>query len=162
MAVTTDQMYQVFQSIDASLKALTAHFGAGKPAQLAAGSSVPLVASDSDLDGKWGDEVVKFDPRDWSGDNFAHGPMSACPEAYLLLYAQAYDYFAERDDASGEKDAKGKPKSFYAKRTASRARGWAARKRNGWVPPETDTATSFPSDGFPSNSAPLTDDDVPF
>lgn len=156
MAVTTDQMYDVFQSIDASLKALVTHFGAlrvpinghvpaSKPAY-----DVPDIAPDRDLDGKWGNPAIRAkDPRDWTGDSQLGKPMSECPIAYLDLVAERLDYFA-----GNEPDDK---KRKYNLLDASRARGWAKRLREGWQPPPVDEASAFPSD------APMVDDEsIPF
>lgn len=38
-------------------------------------------------------------------------------------------------------------KSVYDKRSARRARGWAARKRNGWAPPASAQPESNPFGG---------------
>ncbi len=81
-----------------------------------------------DLDSQHGDPVVKAkDPRDWAGDSMQARKFSECPPEYLDLLAARYDYFAER-----EADAK---KKKYNQLDAARARGWAARLRNGWTPP---------------------------
>lgn len=81
-----------------------------------------------DLDSQHGDPVVKAkDPRDWAGDSMQARKFSECPPEYLDLLAARYDYFAER-----EADAK---KKKYNQLDAARARGWAARLRNGWTAP---------------------------
>jgi len=158
MAVTTDQMYQVFQSIDASLKLLVAHFGC--TAQRVGGPGAPFtpprIASDADLDGKYGDPAIRAkDPRDWTGDSMLGRPYSDCPPEYLEMVADRLDYFNSLlgDSADDQKKRK------YQSLDAARARGWAQRKRNGWQPPPEDSSSAFPSDNTPS---PLTDDDVPF
>jgi hypothetical protein len=70
--------------------------------------------------------------------------MSECPPAYLDLVASRLDYFAAK-----EEDAK---KARYNRLDASRARGWAARLRNGWKPAQRE---SEPFGG-------LTSDDIAF
>jgi len=109
----------LLKSIDASLKALlAAHRGGGGNA---------LVASDADLDGPHGDPViVAKDPRDWHGEPMKGKRLSQCPEDYLSLLADRYDYFAGK-----ETDDK---KRGYNLKDAARARGWAARIRSGWKP----------------------------
>lgn len=97
-----------------------------------AGSSQPVnaalaVASDADLDGPYGDPIVKFTPRDWHGANLKGAKFSECPSEFLLAMASAFDYFASKNDEAGAVDAKGRNKSYYDRQAAARARGWAAR-----------------------------------
>ena len=119
----------VLKSIDASLKELLILSKSKR-------SSTPAadVAPDADLDSQWGDEPVKFKPRDWSGDFLKGQKMCECSPELLDLLASSFDYFAEKN--AGEMTDSGKPKSFYDKRSARRARGWAARLRAGWKPKE--------------------------
>lgn len=154
MAVTTDQMYAVFQSIDASLKLLVAHFGCHQQtAATPAGRAIPRIAPDSDLDGQYGNPAIRAKaPRDWTGDEQLGKPMSECPPEYLDLVADRLDYFN-----SLETDEK---KKKYQALDASRARGWAQRIRNGWnghtVQPGEPAA--FPSDA----PAPIDDSEIAF
>lgn len=98
---------------------------------LASKTSVARVASQSDLDSTYGDPIVKAkDPRDWAGDAMNGKHFSECPAEYLDLLADRYDYFAERED-----DAK---KAKYNRLDAARARGWAARIRDGYKAPVDD------------------------
>jgi len=72
--------------------------------------------------------------------------MSDCPPAFLDMLADSMEYFAAKKDAAGEKDDRGRPKSFFDRKTASRARGWARRMRAGWTKPveeETSAAGDF-------------------
>lgn len=154
MPVTTEQMYVVFQSIDTSLKALVAHLVPQQVAPAAAGGAIPRVASDTDLDGKYGNPAIRAkSPRDWVGEDQLGKPYSECPPAYLDLVADRLDYFN-----SLETDEK---KKKYQALDASRARGWAQRLRAGYVPPAQDEA-AFPSDSVQNDSAALTEDDIPF
>jgi hypothetical protein len=95
-----------------------------------------------DLDGKYGDPVVKAkDPRDWAGPSMIGRKFSECPAEYLELLADRYVYFAEKNDENDEKTDKGVPKSKYALADAARCRGWAARIRSGaHVPPADEPA----------------------
>jgi hypothetical protein len=107
------------------------------------GTGGGAVASDSDLDGKYGDPEVKAkDPRDWNGPQMKGRKFSQCPPEYLDLIADRFDYFAARDDKENARDDKGNPKSKYARRDAARARGWAARMRAGThkAPPVEESA----------------------
>jgi len=90
---------------------------------------VTAPVADVDLDAPDADEVVKVKPRDWTGDDYKGTRMSLCAPAFLETLAEVYDYFATKNDSEGAVDAKGRPKSFYDRRTAARARGWAARLR---------------------------------
>jgi len=144
--VTTED-YQVhslaaLKSIDATLKELlllskSKRAAAGKPAEA-------TVADDADLDSQYGDEILKAKmPKDWSGIDYKGARMSEAPYELLEMIASRCDYFAQQNDERGEKDDQGRPKSFYDKRTARRARGWAARKKAGWKAPEP--ASAMPS-----------------
>lgn len=93
-----------------------------------------------DLDGKYGDpEVRAKDPRDWTGEPMKGRRFSECPAEYLDLLAARFEFFAGR-----EPDAK---KANYNRLDAGRARGWAARKRNGWKPAATGTESPWASAG---------------
>lgn len=99
-------------------------------------------ATDAELDGQYGDEAVKFKPRDWQGD-FAKGQrMSESSPEMLDQLAQAFDSFAVKDDAAQAKSDNGLPKSRFARMSARRARGWARRLRAGWKPPVKEEATA--------------------
>lgn len=93
------------------------------------------VATDAELNGKYGDPEVKFDPRDWAGETYKNKPMSMCPADYLDLLAIVLDRFAD-----GEKDAK---KAGYKRDDAAKARGHARRKRSA-----TPVVASPPPDDF--------------
>lgn len=136
---------RLLTSIDASLKAIAAavlHFNG----QI--GKNGASTADDADLDSAKGDEVVKFSPRDWSGESFKGAKMSTCPPEFLTMYADACDYFAGKNDERGEKTDRGTPKSTFDRRTARRARGWAARIRGGWTPPESGGEFGTGEGGF--------------
>lgn len=109
-----DDALSVLRSIDATLK-----------------RAFPAPAQPARLDGPHGDPVVKFDPRDWSGDSCKGRHFSECPPLYLDLLATSFDYFAGKPDA--------KDGGKWDRLSAGRARGWAARLRSGWTP-ETTTA----------------------
>lgn len=159
-APTSEDVYRVLQSIDSSMKALMAHFGAGivhgEARQPVGMPSVPSVASDRDLDSKYGDPEVKAkDPRDWTGDTMKGRKFSECPPEYLDQVASRLDYFA--DQLASSQDADEQKKRRYNLIDAARARGWAARLRGGWTPPAADAAF-----GAPATGEPLTDDSIPF
>lgn len=126
-------MMEALRSIDATLKKLLT-LSQSRRAAAPATSAASNVAPDSDLDSKYGDEEVKFKPRDWTGEFTKGQKMSASNPNMLDQLADAFEYFAEKDDAAGERLDNGKPKSLYGRRSAMRARGWAARLRAGWKP----------------------------
>ena len=105
------------------------------------GATAPGIASDADLDGQYGDEEVKKNPKRWTGESFIGRRMSECSPEFLDSLAGHFDYKAERDaedaaNAEDEETANAKKKyAGYSRRSAARARGWAARLRAGWKPP---------------------------
>ncbi len=145
---TAQDVIDTLRSIDQSLKALVAHFGAMRvPAY-----DVPQVASDRDLDSKYGDPTVRAkSPRDWTGEDQLGKPFSECPPEYLEMVADRLDYFCETE--TDEKKLK------YQRLDASRARGWAKRIRGGWTPPAQETTSGFPSD---APATEVSDDDIMF
>ncbi len=114
-------------SIDATLKELLALSKSKR-------ATTPAPQDDADLDTKAGDETVKFNPRDWTGQPLKGLRMSECPPEALDLLANSFDYFARKNDDTNAVDSKGNPKSRYDRQSARRARGWSARLRAGWKP----------------------------
>lgn len=122
----------LLRSIDSTLKALLA-LTQQRTAQMRATAPKP-VASDRELDSKYGDPKVKFMPRDWSGPSFVGRLMSECPAELLDLLAETFDYFGDKAERENEMTDKGKPVAAYKRQDAARARGWAKRVRDGKVP----------------------------
>jgi hypothetical protein len=116
-----DEVIGLLRSIDASLK------------QLVQQQRAPEIASDRDLDGKYGDPEVKFMPRDWAGPSYKGRRFSECPADLLDMIAETFDYFARKAEATNETTDRGKPVSQYKRADAARARGWAKRIRAGVV-----------------------------
>ena len=129
------QALALLKSIDGHLYALV------QAANRRAAANSPAIADDKDLDSQYGDETVKFSPKDWSGDSIKGLTMSRCPPAALDLLANAFDYFAKRNE--GQLTDKRKPKSDYDRRSAARARGWAKRLRAGWKPAKPADFSEF-------------------
>lgn len=120
---------ELLRSIDATLKALV---DIVQPLIMQARAAQPkVIASDRDLDGKWGDPVLKFNPRDWTGPSFKNRRLSECPPALLDMVAETFEYFARQSDANNERTDAGKRVSDYKRADAARARGWAKRIREG-------------------------------
>jgi hypothetical protein len=157
------EMVALLRSIDSKLSQLLS--------RAPAGGNGPALADDRDLDSQYGDPEVKFNPRDWHGDNCKGRRMSQCPAEFLDLLAGTFDYFAKKADENGETTNAGKPVAPYKRRDAARARGWAARKRTGWKGATVDTATGeihesagdfAAGDPFAESSEWPTDGDSPF
>ncbi len=116
------QMRDSLRSIDASMRELVARKRAAAP---------KTVATDRDLDGKYGNPTVKFMPRDWNGAPYKGRRFSDCPPELLDLLANTFDWFAEQAEQKNERTNAGKPVADYKRQDAARARGWAKRIRDG-------------------------------
>lgn len=143
--MATDEALVLLRSIDASLKQLVSQLRTAQP---------PTVASDRDLDSEYGNPLVKFNPRDWTGETMKGARFSQCPAPFLDLLAETFDYFAKQAEANNELTNKGKPAAPYKRTDAARARGWAARVRAGRVQavttpaPANGNGSGMPSTGF--------------
>lgn len=138
----SQEALDLLTSIDRTLKAMLAL--AQQRTTQARASAPKAVASDRDLDGKYGDPVVKFMPRDWTGQSFKNTHMSACPPELLDLLAETFEYFATQAEANNEMTPRGKPVADYKRSDAARARGWAKRMRSGVHPtPRINTPADF-------------------
>jgi hypothetical protein len=126
----------VLRSIDASLKELV---------KIARGRQPKAIASDRDLDGRYGNPVVKFMPRDWTGATYKGRPFSDCPADLLDMLAETLEYFATQSEAKNELTDRGKPLAEFKRADAARARGWAKRVREGRVP--ATAAAAAPTTG---------------
>lgn len=146
----SQEAIDLLTSIDRTLKAMLA-LAQQRTAQVR--SAAPkAIASDRDLDGKWGDPQLKFMPRDWTGASFKGRRFSECPAGLLDLVAETFDYFASQAEAKNEMTDKGKPVADYKRQDAARARGWAKRIRDGkHVPAGVSGSPDFgdaDADGF--------------
>lgn len=149
---SAQDVIDTLKSMDQSLKALVAHFGAlrvpvnGNVPPSRSAYTIPNEATDSMMDTQYGDPEIKTkDPRDWTGDVMRGAHFSQCPPEYLDQYAEFLDWMAEQAEAEGKTTQTGKPVAFYKRRDASLARGWAKRLRGGWKPP-VEQESAFPSD----------------
>ena len=131
----TEETLSLLRSIDGTLKAMLALAKRRTPDQ-------KVIASDKDLDGKYGDPKVTFDPRDWTGPSFKGCNLSQCPAEFLDLLAETYAYFALKNETAGAVTDKGKPKAEFDRRSEGRARGWAKRVREGWKAPQQQAGKS--------------------
>lgn len=121
----SEETLTLLRSIDASLKVLVAQSRVNAPKP---------IADDRDLDSQYGNPVLKFMPRDWTGASFKDRPFSECPADLLEMVANTLDYFAEQSEQKGETTSSGKAVAPYKRKDAARARGWAKRVREGRVP----------------------------
>ena len=137
---------------------------APKPAPVASAAAFD-VADAADLDGPYGDPEIRRDPPRWTGESMVGKRYSECPADYLDNLAGFNAWRAQKDDEQQAVDAKGRPKSHWAKLDAARARGWAQRIR-GAQPAVRETArTSSAASRKPYVAQPVEQvesDDVPF
>ena len=134
--MVTEDTLAVLKSIDLSLRTLVVIAQKKAEARVTQGAtkSVAAEATDRDLDGDYGNPVVKAkDPRDWTGETMNGKRFSECPAEYLELVADRLDYFAGQAEVTGELASNGKPVAGYKRLDAARARGWAKRIREGKV-----------------------------
>lgn len=127
--MASEDALTLLRSIDGTLKELLA-LTKQRTTQMRA-AAPKTIASDRDLDSKYGDPVLKFTPRDWTGASFKNRAFSECPPDLLDLVADTFEYFAQQADKEGKTTDKGKPVSEFKRADAARARGWAKRMRDG-------------------------------
>lgn len=131
----------------------------GAPARTGGATNAPAqnvttgsVASDADLDGQYGNPVVKIDPkRGWDGESMRGRTYSDCPPEYLDALANFLDWAAQNPQPGKENYASRNAKD------AARARGWARRNAQRVEAPRADD-NPFASSG----ANPDADDDIPF
>lgn len=95
------------------------------------------VATDADLDGKYGDPVVRLDPKRWTesgGESCVGLAYSACPAAFLDELAAFLEWSSARPRAGLTPEDAAKYARYDAT-DAARARGWAARVKAGVAKP---------------------------
>lgn len=109
-------------------------------------ASCGAVASDRDLDGRYGDPELRLTPRDWTGPNYKGRRFSQCPPELLDMVADTLEWAAGKSEEKGEMTEKGKPVAQYKRADAARARGWAARIRSGRHVQTTEPVSDFGSD----------------
>lgn len=134
------ELRKVTDSILRGTKLIARHIGA--VAQQGATPTGPRVASDSDLDGEWGDKEIRKDPKRWKGDSYAGKRWSEAPPEYLDALAGYLDWMAakKREDAKAETNEEEAAKltkyADFDEEDAARVRGWARRKRAAQAPAE--------------------------
>ena len=148
MSSLEDRLDRIETKLDALMAALKTN--GGSVARAAGGNAgSPGGDIDADIDGPRGDPEVRFMPKRWTGPDCKGRPFSACEPEFLDLLADAYEWFAQRDDESNAVDKNGGPKSKWSRLDAARARAWSARLREqqggGAVAPTPRARTSAPS-----------------
>lgn len=134
-----EEAIALLRSIDASLKQLVAQQRVSQPKP---------IATDRDLDGKYGNPILKFLPRDWTGESFKGRRFSECPAPLLEMVAEMFDYFGDQAEAKNERANNGQPAAKYKRADAARARGWAKRVRDGHVQPAAAAARDEEAEGW--------------
>jgi len=116
------------------------------------------VASDADLDGKYGDPEVRRDPKSWGGPSYVGCKFSQCPPEYLDKLAGLFDWQAKQDESKGD------PRAKWKRLDAGRARGWAKRNNGQGKPAAGQHRTTTADEEFgrepPPDDAAI--DDIPF
>lgn len=169
MSNIEDRLDRIERKLDALLAAMKSP-GNGRGA---AATSAPSGTSDGDvdIDGPRGDPEVRFMPKRWAGADFKGQKFSSCDPEFLDMLADAYEWFAQRDDESGAVDKNGAPKSKWSRLDASRARAWSARLRDGGAAPARPRAPapamrsaprSAPSNNGRGAEMNAFDDEIPF
>jgi hypothetical protein len=127
MNTTDDRLDRMEQKLDALLAAIKSQSGTVRTGTATAGGQ----EIDADIDGPRGDPEVRFVPKRWTGTDFKGHKFSTCEPEFLDMLAEAYEWFAQRDDESGALDKNGTPKSRWSRLDAARARAWSSRLRGG-------------------------------
>jgi hypothetical protein len=109
------------------------------------------VATDAELDGRWGNPAVFKDPPRWNAESYEGMQFSACPADYLDSLAGFLDWRAQKEDEERKVDKQGRPRSAWSRKEAKLARGWAERlRRNGVKPaPQSESFGGFHEDDIP-------------
>lgn len=123
------------EKLDLIIKLLQSGAATGKSA---GASNRVEAASDADLDSERGNPQVRKDPKGWKGASFVGCNYTECTPEYLDALASDLEGLAswlDKKGQAGEMDQSGKypVDGKWKRKDASRARGWAARKRAGWV-----------------------------
>ncbi len=139
-----DRIEKKLDALIAAMKSPGAGTGARPAASAGAGQDI-----DADIDGPRGDPEVRFVPKRWSGADYKGQKFSSCEPEFLDTLADAYEWFAQRDDESNAVDKNGTPKSRWSRLDAASARAWSARLRGG--APAAPRPRAAPRPAAPTN-----------
>lgn len=125
------EIFDRLDKIERKLDALLAAVKAQPTTSVRTAGNAPGAHSDldADIDGPRGNPEVRFSPKRWSGADCKGRKFSECEPEFLDLLADAYEWFAQRDDEQNAVDKNGSPKSKWSRLDAARARAWAQRLR---------------------------------
>ena len=84
-------------------------------------------ASDDELDSEYGNPTIDRAPKDWAGEPVEGRRMDELQPVTLRALARKYLALADWHDGKGNVDNKGRPRSYWSRKDASRAYGWALR-----------------------------------
>lgn len=84
-------------------------------------------ASPEELDSEYGNPLIDRTPKDWSGEPVEGRRMADLQPATLRALARRHVQLADWHDSKGNVDNKGRPRSYWSRKDASRAYGWALR-----------------------------------
>jgi len=131
--------------------------GNKQAAQTSAPAQSGAIASDVELDGKWGDPIVRYDPRNWKGRSYVGAHYSQTEPAYLDMVAENLEWKSKNPKPGKEqyvdKDRK----------DATLARGWAQRLRKSGMGGD-GPGVSVPESAadYDEYGGDYNDDDIPF
>lgn len=124
-----------------------------------------IPAPDSDLNSEWGNPTIRKTPAKWSGEVVEGRQMSDLHPSTLRALAKHFASLADWHDREKHVDDKGRPKSFYSRKDAGRALGWALRleARGGRAPARPQhREESYAPPQAPAEEPATSDDDIPF
>jgi hypothetical protein len=123
--------HPIIDALAARVEALEQRVAVLQAARGATPAAAPAPASAdepvAELDSEYGDPEVRRDPPRWKGESMVGKRYSECSPEYLGELAGFKRWCAQRDDEQQAVDAKGRPKSYWARLDAARAAGWAQR-----------------------------------
>ena len=124
---TLEDIAHSLARIEGKLDQLLAKPAAAPRAASSANVGEVTPAPDSDLDGEYGDPVVKKDPTRWKGPSMVGKKLSQTTADYCDAVMGLALWKVGKDNEAG--DAK---KAGYARRDAERALGWKLRLEGGF------------------------------
>jgi hypothetical protein len=121
----TDDEVRVLRSMARGMLTAMKRDGvAGVSATAMGAAAGGVTADDAELDGDWGNPVVRLTLKKWTGDSCKGKSYSECPVEFLDMLASTLDWMADNPQAGKDPKYVG-----FNRKDAARARGWAARLR---------------------------------
>ena len=129
-------LYRLVADLRGEVAAIARHLGvnAAPAGQASIGRHEFRVAADSELEGEWGDKVIRKDPPRYRIESFVGRKWSEASADYLDALAGFLDWTATKDRGAApslppEEAAKKLKYADYADADAAKVRAWAKRKR---------------------------------